>query len=907
MDNNRAMQKISVQNEYINLMNKENTTGNMRDMLNKYKDADSVAEKIFNAGETEEFITAMTNDAKRIKEFESSHITINDIRDYDAFFNKHRDLFDKNNELIADRLVQNINRFSDNELESLSDFILSLDTEKKRLIEATTDSSYLKRDLIIDQFAEANMPKAKDFNARIETSFNSNKIIYKLNEMLETKEYDDAIIDSLKDSFSNVIDETTTNDELINEAVRLLRKKRYSSLNHSFYQNNKHALKNNVELLSDLFENNSTKISNIITFNESNPILIKRKLDKELYSKINSSTVYKDSVIDIVDRYLDNTIMPPSQVLHSTTENISKKVRKVIAKGMLTLTGLEELGAQNYATALFRSARYDIGTYYKTPLFQVQRMLRRITSDSPSAAYNISQLRKNVDIIDIANATKLDKIDRFAMGFQELSAKQLSGFGEANATSILHKLPEFDELNNEMKDILKMNNITEKNYKVFKDSIRDHIELNDLYVNVPALNRIAETGDIIADAQKNVYYHLANNIGDVMSKTKYANRASSELQNWMNMFKSFSKAANADTFDRLVHYINAEGLSKSKFSVNYIKQGTVSKDSMAGVLGLMLLGLGGAGYTTNKLLIRGKGTMLQREKLIETKAELLYNNVVQNKDFVGLLAQTINTAGLNPLDVLSPTNLPESILNDATKIYKTFTDEEKIALGTNDEETIMSLINFALTWGVSRVAVNETKSIYNKLVKGDIESLPGKVYGLSKEEYELFATKVRTASLNDMKKDINRSIKVSKAEIDYLNKSNDSFNSLDEKYKVIYSENFKTKNDEYKQIYAMTVHASKNDKELKNNLSEIGVNIEFKAMNEFNSLTDKEKKQFAVIMHNNDLDFSEENVKNYLDFIKDKRGLNDKLKSFYNIDKDSINKKYKDKKELEKALKSIEF
>lgn len=726
--------------------------------------------------------------------------------------------------------------------------------------------------------------------------------------------------------------------------------------------NGKSFLKTNAQMVRDIIDIQANDIALYSEYGSVSPYVLKNKIQYGLNNSF--SKLYGKELNDAQKKVvgtaqkraitmLENTQLGFTKELPTQFELNSSRARSILRRGSLGLTGLPEL-IQNPFIASARAQKYGgLGNHVNTPMFQFKKLLKTQKGDLPNNKYIISQMSKDLDMSKYANKSSWDKIDDFAFWFQELSAKQAYKLGEAHTTSILHNLPkDYDLLENEMKDLLRMNGINKNNFDAFSSFTKKHIGDNNLIVNINELSKNVEFGfsPELSNSLRNVYYQIADYIGDPMYKSKMNNRVQDEIQQWFNMFRAFSRAMNGDTLSRLSNYVDANGVAKNRFgktiiNPQYIKDlglsnvfsandwnkfsKNVSKELGLLTAGGSLLLLGGYGYTQLKELIQSDRTLNQKLSVVATNTDKFLDAMLfmfNDKSSMDFIKQYVETTGLNPLDSMEATNLPTSIYNRLKKIYNTFNDEDKKTLGTNAEEGIQATIDAFFSIVVSRVATNWAKAMY-KETQGDIETLPEHIFGMSSEDMEAFRADLRNRVENgSIGKSMNNYIgtiqKRTQAEIDYMENNTNSYDKLKPEVKqiaeVVIETNPHIDPIELRTSFPIIWSDSNNIPQViqtigntqninvKETLDAISNTPKPEPTHEFDKLSDKKQNYFYMIMKYKGIEnITEKDYDLFVKHFKDIKTLNigNVLKDVYGIDRNKFNEVFKDSEERTRAIR----
>lgn len=695
-------------------------------------------------------------------------------------------------------------------------------------------------------------------------------------------------------------------------------------------------LKSNAELVRDIFDRQTSDIARFIEFGSTSPFVLKNRVNFEL-KKVASEKIGKElsdaqkvayqTIIYRTNNMIINTQTGATRLIPTAGEEALSTARGIIRRGMLSGTGIAELGVQNYAIASMRAQKYGgAKVYINTPLYQAKRMVKGATSDLPNAKYNIAQLRKDTDLSYVNRTSLTDKFDNFAFSIQDYSAKQMSRYGEAHATSILHNLPnDFNSLENELKDLLKKQGVDENNFTQFKKLTKEHIDNNGLTVNMQLLSESAETGNEMAYNLLNSYYQLSDDIGNPMSKSKMRSKVVGEIEQWYSMFKGFSRNLNSDTIGRVLNYTNADGLSKSRLNFSQYKAdlgyGGIAKETALFATGLTSMAIGGYAYTQSKELLQSDRSMDQKLAVMQIKSNEILDAIKDNqKDMIPLMVQY---SSINPLEMIEATNIPKSLWQSASKIYGNFTDEEKKAYGgTNIKEGTTLLVNEMLKYTASRVGVNVAKSIQKTATDDDVSTLE-KVYGLTPEQQLEYESIVRGMNYEEFKIGIMEDRTKIKSEIDMLEGSTETYNKIDKQERDLFEQSLVDNNikesdaDNYRTEYAVISKASK-DIEDTMEAVKTSMNIDMRPTkevletkpveptNDFEALPKKKRNYFFYIMAYKGIDNpTEEDYTLYTDKFKTATGddFTKALNDVYGINRNELVKTFKSDEVRRSALK----
>lgn len=700
-------------------------------------------------------------------------------------------------------------------------------------------------------------------------------------------------------------------------------------------------LKTNSEMVRDIFDFNTSAIARFSEYGSTSPYVLANKFKYKLNESM--SKVYGKELSDAqrkvlntakerADRMFKATQIGYASELPSSAEIIAQQTRAGLRRGILGLSGIPELFGQNYFIGLSKAQKY---AGFKEYLNQIRRISKPVPENFVRAKYTTAQLMKDVNINNYGSKKGFwDKVDNVAFMFQDMSDKQMKRFGEGFSTSILHTLPEdFNLLENEMKDLLKMKGVDINNYSAFRQFAKQHIDKNGFVVNMEELSKqIDFESNKYADMLRGVHYQLSDYIGNPLHKAKFNTVAMDEISKWYGLFRGFSRNMNKDTFTRFTQYVDANGVAKNRFSKTYLNSSyeqlvtpfgsipsNIAKDLGLFTTATSALIVGGYGYNVAKEIIESDKTVKQKYAVLRTKADKIIE-LAQDKEMLKLIGEATELTGTNPIEALSSTDLPESLYNKVKKVYNTFTNEEKKTLGTNIEEGIQTLLDeTAKTY--LRIPYNISKSVY-KQTQGDVETLPDKIYGFDKEDKTVFESYVRNPVFKkSIEIDMDNEMNLKQAQIDYMNNDTSSYDKLSENLKgvaeIIWSTNTIEDIQDFKTHYAVATKETETKEELVEKLSNerpydnINVQETINVLNQqqpksdFEKLDKKRQDIFYMIMKYKGVD--KPTQQDYDLFAKEFKGAKTKdisrlLKTIYNINYSDFTLLYNDKDTRIKAI-----
>lgn len=632
---------------------------------------------------------------------------------------------------------------------------------------------------------------------------------------------------------------------------------------------NKQFLKTNAEYIRDVFDYQTTKSARFLQFGTTSPYVVANRFKHDLPSILSDKfdkalsdaekSVLNKAIIHRADTMIRNTHLGYIQPLQTPVEKTAHSIINGLYRGILSGTGLAEYGVNNYYISSMRSLKYG-NINANTTKFNTLRMIKSLGQENlPNKEFNLAYLRKNIDLEKMGkDLSKLDKLDRVLFAFQTGSEKQLKNFGEINACADLFYLnKDYTKLSNEMKSVLRVNGINESNYGIFVDFTKEHINNKGLTIDIDTLSKQVEDGNFMADALRTIYYKLSDYYGNVKHGDKFKDKtlAGDLFSRMYGMFRNTSRSLNEDTFKRMMYYVDADGIAKTRFSSEYVKSGRVPKDLALFTQGAIFLGIAGYGYNIAKELIYSDKTLDQRLAVIETKNKELVDTFKEIPQ--GEIVQLIDWYA-NNTELMNPTETSDFMNNVAKKfghIFDTLTDEEKRAFGTNKEEATKEFGEFIVKYFVSNTAYKVGKSIYKYSELGDVGSLD-KVYGFTKEQQAEYESIVRNMEYDDIKKWNETMSRMSKSTVDFMQNDTRSFDTLPKQerdlahnIREMHPELKEINDNEYKAEVAYVINTNPNNEQeaLKEHfMSEYKVNVSNEVNSSFEKVEEPKEEKKVV-------------------------------------------------------------
>ena len=477
-----------------------------------------------------------------------------------------------------------------------------------------------------------------------------------------------------------------------------------------FFIDQPHVLKDNAQIINDIFDRQTGDISKIMSYGTISPYSIinnvNRKIDimaTNILSK-NLNQAEKQILNTTKVRYrqmIENTLMYGGAKESDTLVGKGSKVaRKALLNRYLGFGGLSEFGISNTILSLYRTQQYGGGfaTYSNVAQMTILKMIRNTKGLKPSGitdfvlansnkAMDLSGDLYNRGLVKAKNVKKskgvahkvdtgLDLINHLTMSINELSDVQFRKFGDSFTTAQIYKLPKkFENIQNEMKDLLRINNINESNYEAFTKYAKDHIDNNELTVNHSQLSDIYNaTGNEMAESLRGVSYQLAQHVGNIKGNSIFQNKFKSEITAWGSMWRGFTRSFNENVKDRVLFYTDNSGASRPRFNtVQYVKDRKlkgIASDSLSSMTGTIALILAGGSQLALKEFIYSSKDLDERVAIIKTRADRYVKmlNGTSEKETSEIIQTLVNDAGVDPLENLSPTDISNSLKKKAKSV-----------------------------------------------------------------------------------------------------------------------------------------------------------------------------------------------------------------------------------------------
>lgn len=564
-------------------------------------------------------------------------------------------------------------------------------------------------------------------------------------------------------------------------------------------QNEKY-LKNNAQNIRDIVDYQARNIGMFNVQGSVSPYYLPSKFKYDLpkiYSQMKGEVIQdskakflNNTVGSMADTFFKNTQLSWEKSALNPAVNITSKVRNHISRAVLGFTGAAELGPMNAATALSRGQMYfGTGHVFNNGKFYVDKLLRdtQRIGDSSVGEFTIGYMNKQMDIgkygLDLTKTQQFfNGVDSVLYGIQEISDKQLRNMGEIISTAELYKLSTFEKVENQLKSLLRMNNIDETNFADFIKFTKEHIDSNGKYIDIYKLSQLSELGNEYAKALRNVHYQLTDYIGNVKHSSKFNQVYRNEVSRWADLFRSTTRVMNADLINRMLYYTNENGLARCRLNPYNWNSDMLIGSAKGSVFGLSVLAVGGLSSYYIKELIQSNRTMDQRLAVLETKTEEVAD-LFSDPEFGKVALFMAENANLTPESLFGMSNTPMDIVKKCQRIYDSFTDEEKNLYGiSKNKDGWKAVLDFLAPYFITRVGYNNLKAVYKYNTLGDLLSVE-KVYGFDKQQQDLYETKVVKYNSKDIDTMLKEDRDMIKAQSSYLNNDTEYFDTLSKQEK----------------------------------------------------------------------------------------------------------------------------
>lgn len=623
-------------------------------------------------------------------------------------------------------------------------------------------------------------------------------------------------------------------------------------------------IKTNAEMIRDIFDFNTSRISRQIVFGSPSIHSIKNK-----FSRLESYAMYKygEQYSGIMGEMYKGAKTRALNAFYGSEGRAGARegwmavidgVRKALTIKYLPGSGFGEMVLQNKSIGISRAMKFDMGVGLKLKTYENEKMIKHFSkvTTTPTSKYTSAQLRKAVDTDGFVKKRKqggfigklghgFDTYLDFALTGQKVSDVSLRKQGDIISTVILDTLPDnYSKVGNELKSVIRMHGIDESNYVKFKDFTKKHIADNGMTVDVSTLVKKIEIGgdaeDILfSDALRRTHYQMADFIGNIKHSSQYQSVQADVITDLSQLFRGFSKSMNRDTLRQYLMTVNADGVSvyrATEFYRDFTKaKGLVDKSKVVyeggktvALLsaGALALGIGGLGRDTAEDFVRGDKTLVQ--SLAKVKVDLENLASVEGVTKLALKPAYDLASLLDGSDMITKEG------REALKVVNTYTDEELSIYGRNWEEGNKVLGKYLTEHLFGRAVYN----MYTRTHKDSVMDIK-KIYGYTKEDQDKYEATVRRFDKNIT---------------EWWNKSREK-----DEFKQEYIEEVKTLIDEEIDARESRVQYFENDKALFENLPNDKKEVINKII-ENNNIEDVEdfKVESAYLVKNLDKDVSDE-------------------------------------------------
>lgn len=587
------------------------------------------------------------------------------------------------------------------------------------------------------------------------------------------------------------------------------------SLTSFFFDHNPTSIKSNANMMRFIFEEQPRNISMIDTYGTSSVGRIKHKarevislteLQKQGIPSSKRVQMYKD-ISAKFDLALDNVFNPRRDVDAMTSHKLQSAIRTQLTRATMYGRGAAEF-ITNPVVAAMRGAKYG-----QNPIssfsYGAWRTIKGIGKLAPAGAmpngkYVIAGLAQEQTVYATAKETAsgvLSRVDRFGYKINEMSDRNLNRYGEIYATSIIDKLDaNYNNIDNEVKRVLSVNGVNEKNFKTFHAFAKKHISGNGNYIDSNTL--LNSTGDRSADQLRGVFNFISDEVGNVKSNSILQNQFKSEINKWLGMYRGFSRSLFGDVLDDAMYYTTREGLRKTRLSTGGLKSTAKEWNNIATIAGMGFV----AGYSEDvvKSLIYGnrdwsEKVALSKTKLIDNVADKYQGNKDTWYENLGSQAWTLTKDLFNANRKMLGLDLgfleaQVPLVAPIKKMVRTYKDEDMTAPEKASDYTYIiahELVAKAyLEWieGTYKTSKGYTTGIWDDDTK--------KIYDFTSDENANYFANVFNirnigAQVEGIEKKVDSDVLLASAQADYLDDSTKTYESLPKEDKELFDTSMK--------------------------------------------------------------------------------------------------------------------
>lgn len=751
----------------------------------------------------------------------SGSITINDLKDVDAFVSKNSDFINADGtlkDLDSDGWYSFVNsddfytivKMNGGDPKLTYNNYLTLDEfDAGTIIKPTADS--IKGDLAI---------------SRLEFSFNKQEFLDEYGKLFKTQYTDlkkpssieltdigQAKIQELnidKDTLFNVLRDTWNST---NTAYGTSQYRPFSSLKSYFGDNSDDMitffmnveggkyLKNNNTVMTDIFYGQADEIAKFEIFGTSSYYRIKNGVRNNFTNEALLQRLGKVPSIaeraaytkakETLDLSLDNMF----GVRQFQTQEIkaSEILRSNLRRGTMWFSGINEF-ATNPFIASMRASKYDnfnqldmLGYSAITGIRKIKQIV--FGGELPNEKFVNARIARDIDIRNSQSKFSGQYADNIGYKFQEASQINIETYGQSYATGKIANLNKnYDLLDYELKRVLNVSGINKGNYDNFLSFKDAHLASNNDIID---LKTLYSSNTETADQLKNIFNYIADDVGNINSNSIFRTQAQDEISKWLGMYRAFARSMNSDTLRGAMYYTTESGLRKNRLTSPTlgIKRGTIT--NAAGLIGLA--------YATGKTEDIIKGIAYGDRDFSErfAIAQTVISDI-KDEDLISRIEYSMGTiikqTGMS-LDMLQSEAPIISTVKRAKRTYGDIVDDKKGIIEGSSEFLAKEILSRRLfdfgkaTFDTTTYNWDDTKKVY--------EFSPEQ---MQKYKYYVTENRITIGEINQAKKSLESKAKLASARADFLEDSTESFDKLPDKAKKYYSTVTKTANMTQEQI-----------------------------------------------------------------------------------------------------------
>lgn len=550
-------------------------------------------------------------------------------------------------------------------------------------------------------------------------------------------------------------------------------------------------LKNNSEVLNDIFYGQASEIARNDIFGTSSYYRIKNNIrnkftNEALLARLGEVPSSKkaqaySTVRETMDLAIDN--MWGISPVETQTIKASGYVRDALRRGTMYFSGINEFTTNPFVASM-RASKYDNFNQVDMVGYGVTNGLKKARQAMtgyklPNEEFVNARIMRDIDIRKSQSKFSTSYADNVGYSIQQASEVNLQTYADSYTTGLLANLKSnFTELDDEVARVLKLAGVNEGNYDSFLNFKNNHLALEDNVVNVRKLYE-----DITPEAEqlKSVFNYITDDIGNINSNSIFRTQATDEMSKWLGMYRNFARSMNSDTLRGAMYYTTNDGIRKSRLSAGVsgiygIKGGTITNG-----LGLLALSYGtGKIEEAVKGLVYGDRDFSERVAVAQTVLDISDETLLDAGQYA--FENIINQSGLSPEMLKSQA----PILSTVGRIKRTYKDvsEDKVGAFEASAELVAKEILSKRLYEFGKATFDTTTYNWDESKK---------VYGFSDDQmqkyrYNVTQNRITIGEIGQAKENLVKKAKLAEARADFLENKTDSFDKLPTKAKSLYNE-----------------------------------------------------------------------------------------------------------------------